>query len=125
MKKKLIKALLCSASICCLMGFAACNKSGANTPTPPNNNDLAGYVNTLEVNKKEVTLQAGETFQLTAQTDEGLTISYTSTNEAVATVDKNGCITALSQGITVVRATVGNRIVECVLTVKQSWTDRY
>ena len=46
-------------------------------------------------------------------------------NEAVATVDKNGCITALSQGVTVVRATVGNRIVECVLTVKQSWTDRY
>ena len=108
MKKKLIKALLCSASICCLMGFAACNKSGANTPTPPNNNDLAGYVNTLEVNKKEVTLQAGETFQLTAQTDEGLTISYTSTNEAVATVDATGKISAIGLGMAEIVVSVGD-----------------
>jgi hypothetical protein len=46
-------------------------------------------------------------------------------NENVAMIDKNGCITALSQGVTVVRAAVGNRIVECTLTVKQGWTDKY
>lgn len=83
---------------------------------------LNGENLTMETNAE---MREGDTYQLTLIGNKGYVAIWNVMNEAVATVDKNGCITALSQGITVVRATVGNRIVECVLTVKQSWTDRY
>jgi hypothetical protein len=83
---------------------------------------LNGENLTMETNAE---MREGDTYQLTLIGNKGYVAIWNVMNEAVATVDKNGCITALSQGITVVQAKVGHQIVECELIVKQAWTDRY
>ena len=47
-------------------------------------------------------------------------VSWSSDNEGVATVDSNGKITGVSQGITTIRATVDGKEVTCEVTVKPS-----
>ena len=108
MKNKILKALLCSASICCLMGLVSCGNLFKDPETPPVQDDLSGYIHPLEVDKTEITLQAGETFQLNAQTDEGLTIHYTSTDESVAVVDATGKISAVGLGAAEIVVSVGD-----------------
>ena len=75
--------------------------------------------------ESNVTIEEGFTYQLNLTGNKDYVAIWSVMNENVAMIDKNGCITALSQGVTVVRAAVGNRIVECTLTVKQGWTDKY
>ena len=73
------------------------------------------------LNIKETELNIGETFQLEATvlpdetTDK--TITWTSSNNEVASVSGNGLVSAMSVGEAVITATCGEVYAECVITV--------
>ncbi|MCH5201595.1 MAG: Ig domain-containing protein [Oscillospiraceae bacterium] len=76
---------------------------------------------TLNINA--ATVKAGATFTLTATVAPELTsdktVTFTSDNEAVATVDANGVVTAVGPGKATITATCGSATATCVVTVKQ------
>ena len=79
-------------------------------------------VNTaLILNQTEVCLKSSESVQLTASIENqsliGGKIVWTSSDEAIATVDSNGLIRARAVGKTVIRATYENLSAECEVTV--------
>ena len=63
----------------------------------------------------------GKVFTLTAtvlpDNATNRTVTWSSSNKAVATVDKNGNVTAVKAGTTTITATVGNLSASCVVTV--------
>ena len=83
----------------------------------------------LKLNKKKAKITmlkgADNTLQLEAydnDTDEAVNVKWTSSNKAVATVDKNGLVTALKAGEAVITATTkdGNKVqATCKLTVEK------
>ena len=82
---------------------------------------------TLDKTKAELT-EAGATVQLTATvapenaTDKAIT--WTSSDEKVATVDANGLVTAVANGTATITATAANGVkAECVITVKIAVVD--
>ena len=87
-------------------------------------------VESLRLSERSVTLNEGEIKELVpAITPENATIkelSYSSSDESVATVDNNGVITAVSQGeatITAVTTDGTNRSVTCEVTVVKPVTE--
>lgn len=70
-------------------------------------------------NEERVLLDIGETHTVSLYTvPEGLTptsVVWKSDNESVATVDENGCVTALAHGITLVSATLENGREACCI----------
>ena len=82
-------------------------------------------VESIALNVTEQTLTEGETLALTASvTPENATnktLTWTSSNESVATVDANGLVTAVKEGTATitVKATDGSEVsASCVVTVK-------
>jgi fibronectin type 3 domain-containing protein len=65
-------------------------------------------VNDIGIEQSDFTLEAMDTYQLTAHVSpedaSNPTLSWSSSDEAVATVDKNGLVTALSKGTAVITA---------------------
>ena len=97
--KKLITLILAAAMI---FSLAACGKT------------------TVELDKTELTFTAaGETATLTAETKGELT--WTSSDEAVATVDQSGVVTAVAPGTATITATAGEVSAAC--TVKCEWVN--
>lgn len=86
-------------------------------------------VATVTLNKVEAELtEAGATVQLTATvapenaTDKAIT--WTSSDDKVATVDANGLVTAVANGTATITATAANGVkAECVITVKIAVVD--
>ena len=78
-------------------------------------------VSGLTLNQASATLIEGETLTLTATitpdnaTDK--TVTWSSSNNAIATVDVNGVVTAVAEGTAVITATAGNKTAVCVVTV--------
>lgn len=76
---------------------------------------------TIALDKTEATLTVGETLTLTAkienplQTDEAVT--WSSTDEAVATVDSEGVVTAVAEGTATIIASYGGLSALCQVTV--------
>ena len=79
-------------------------------------------IESVELNKEELVLKAGKTETLLAEinpqdTTDDTTLSWTSSNEAVATVE-NGIIVAKKAGETVVTVTtVNGKVARCLVTV--------
>ena len=71
-----------------------------------------------------VKLFATESYQLTLTGNMGYVAIWSSSDENVATVDKNGNVTAKQEGKATITAKLGNKTVECIVTVKQ-WTGYY
>ena len=71
-----------------------------------------------------VKLFATESYQLTLTGNMGYVAIWSSSDENVATVDKNGNVTAKQEGKATITAKLGNKTVQCVVTVKQ-WTGYY
>lgn len=87
-----------------LVGLGSCKKDPAAT--------------SLVLSPKEVTLKVGETQQLTATVKPDKTaVTYSSDNEKVATVDKNGLITAVAVGKATISAKAGTLTKRCAVTV--------
>lgn len=75
-----------------------------------------GGKNAVTLDKSEHTFTAaGETLQLTADTKAD-TLTWTSSDEAVATVDANGLITAVAPGTAVITVTAGDATATCTVT---------
>lgn len=89
-------------AVLALAGFTACDQP---TPTEP-----------LELTETSVTMKVGETHQLTANV---AVESWTSSNEAVATV-ADGLITAVSAGNAIISATAAGVTKTCVVLVEAS-----
>lgn len=79
-------------------------------------------VDKVTLNKNNVTIKVGETFDLTATVSPpnatNKSISWTSSNTSVATVDSTGRVTAISKGTAVITAKTSNPSVTAACTVK-------
>ncbi|WP_420603377.1 IPT/TIG domain-containing protein [Flagellimonas sp.] len=76
----------------------------------------------ITLNKTELELFTldSETLSIVSGADEGDTITWSSADENIATIDENGMITALSAGSTTIKAMVGNLQASCELLIKPS-----
>ncbi len=81
------------------------------------------HTEAIYLDKTELKLAKGETSDpLTvtfdpADTDDSKEVTWSSENDAVATVDENGAVTAVAGGTTTITATVGELTAECKVTV--------
>ena len=98
------KIFATALAVLALAGFTACDQP---TPTEP-----------LELTETSVTLKVGETHQLTANV---AVESWTSSNEAVATV-ADGLVTAISAGNAIISATAAGVTKTCVVLVEADQT---
>lgn len=98
----------------CLCGLTACQKQ-------PGNTDSSGtVVEDVKINLSGVTLEVGQTHQIQARVepeDADQTVTYSSENEAVATVDASGLVTAVSEGTANITVSAGDKSKVCVVTV--------
>lgn len=73
---------------------------------------------TVKINKGRATIYVGNTENLeVVGTDE--TVTWKSSNKKVATVDKNGVVTAKTKGVTLITATVSGKTLKCKVCVKE------
>lgn len=85
--------------------------------------DVLPQPQSLTLSPSVATLQVGDTKQLTATvepTDQNYTVTFTSDNEQVATVDANGLVKAVAEGTANITAQVGDLKEKCVVTVSNS-----
>lgn len=88
------------------------------TTTPPDQS-----VDAVVLDKAEISLNASETYNITATTlpksATSATVNYTSSNDKIAYVDATGKIIAISEGTAIITAQVsGNIKSQCAVTVK-------
>ncbi|MCR5496401.1 MAG: Ig-like domain-containing protein [Paludibacteraceae bacterium] len=83
----------------------------------------ATKVNNILLNKNELRLNIGDKKRLNAAVyPEGSTqrsIVWSSDNNAVATVETDGTVTAMAEGETTISASVGNVIAKCTIFVDE------
>ncbi len=84
-------------------------------------------VSSISLNKGEISLNKGETYNglvvtINPTDATSKTVTWTSTNPAVATVDTTGKITALSDGTTVVKATIDGKEAQVIVNVTTAVT---
>ena len=88
-------------------------------PTPIDPEDPGEFQ--IELSMEERTLKPGESFKLTATTTEPVFISWSSDNDAVATVDSEGFVSAISEGTAIITASAAinsvNYSASCTVTV--------
>ena len=84
-------------------------------------------VSGITLNHTEASLVEGETLTLkaTVSPDDATdkTVTWTSSNESVATVDNNGVVTAVAAGTATITATAGDYSATCVVTVESNVVD--
>lgn len=72
---------------------------------------------TIRINVSSLNLMTGNTYQLTATTSEEAAVSWSSSNEEVASVTQSGLVTALKEGSATIHATSNGKSVSCEVTV--------
>ena len=79
-------------------------------------------VSGVALDKTSAELQVGKTLTLTATVTPDIAtdkaVAWTSSNDAVATVDANGVVTAKAEGTATITATAGGKTATCTVTVK-------
>lgn len=78
----------------------------------------------ISLNAETLNLSKGQTSQLVAtltpeDADGDHKVTWTSSDAAVATVDQNGNVTAVADGVATITAAVGNMTATCEVTVKE------
>ncbi len=95
------------------------------TPTPTPGKDVA--VTSVTVNQAKGYLEKGSTLALeaTVKPDNATnkTVTWASSNNAVATVSSNGVVTAKGSGTALITATAGGKAANCNVTVLDAATD--
>ena len=72
---------------------------------------------TIRINVSSLNLMTGNTYQLVATTSEEAAVSWSSSNEEVASVSQAGLVTALKEGSATIHATSNGKSVSCEVTV--------
>lgn len=90
-------------------------KSNGTASTNTGNGGAAAASVTL--NREDMTLSAGETFVLKAQGNT-TSVTWSTANSAVATVDGSGKVTAVSAGTTTITASWDGHTAKCIVRVK-------
>ena len=78
---------------------------------------------TISLDKTRVKMKISETFKLNATTNSTEPITWSSSQENIATVDSNGNVTAISEGTTTITATVEGKSVTCIINVTKESTN--
>ena len=79
-----------------------------------------GAVTELKLDKAEVHMSPGQVWQLNATVKpEGASISWSSNKTEVATVDREGKVTAVALGEAVITASAGEKSAQCLVKVEQ------
>lgn len=80
-------------------------------------------VATVTISKTEATLLIGDTLELTATIDPAdaivTEITWSSSDESIATVDENGMVTAIAVGEVIITAEAGEKTATCKITVNK------
>lgn len=80
-------------------------------------------VSSVTLNKTSLSLTEQDTFQLTATVNPSnatdKTVTWTSSNYSIATVDQNGIVTAVAAGSATITAQAGDKIATCTVTVNK------
>ena len=74
-------------------------------------------VDSISLDEKQIILANGEMRQLVVTGNEGLVVSYTSSDPEIAEVDAEGEITAVSEGIATITASIGSASASCSVEV--------
>ena len=108
---KKLSAILFAALL--VVGLGSCERESSDVQPQPTSLTLA---------PTEVTLKVGATQQLTATvepTDQTYTVTFTSDNEQVATVNAKGLVTAVAEGTANITAKIGDLTAKSVVTVSK------
>ena len=71
----------------------------------------------MKINSTSITLKTGDTYQLKVTLSEEAAVSWSSTNEEVATVTQSGLVTALKEGNATIYAASNGKTISCEVTV--------
>ena len=144
MKKRFLTLIVTiTAMLACLFGFIACedsatdddkstnteqdfnnsNSSGGNTNGGSSNSNVP--VSYVTLNRSNLTLEVGDSASLGEQKvliadlvqQEGAQLTFTSSDESVATVDEYGWVTAIKEGTATITAKYGDASDTCEVTV--------
>ncbi len=131
-KSKILSVVLSVMMLVCMLLLASCGGETGPTVNPPEpeykvhsvtlkyeGKTIEGTL-TVDVSEKELSVSA--TVLKDAQADG--TVTYTSDNPDVATIDSTGKITLVSEGEAVICAKAGNKTHSIVLIVKDSFTEK-
>ena len=119
MKKQRL-CILCLASLMVMASsaFSACKPSGGAENSSDSSVEIIDN-RTISINKTELTLTRGETETLTAQLSVGKgTFTWTSSNEAVATVSQDGEVCAVEVGTATITVSYEDVTATCTVTVE-------
>jgi len=118
--------LLAAAAAGTAVTFAACSET-TTPPTPPDSlspsfakGGAATKVKSISVSPSSATVGKGTTRQLTATANppgSATTITWSSSNSAVATVSTSGLVTAVAAGSATVSASAGGKVGSSAITV--------
>lgn len=114
MKNNCKKILICLLSVLAIASFAAGCKN--ENPSDSSNTQEPEIVE-IAISQAELTMGVGEIVTLSAQSISNETPIWFSSNEAVATVDGNGAVTAVSEGVAEVSVVIGGYVDSCEITV--------
>jgi len=106
-----------------VIGLAACMPTDGGFPTQVTTVPGGDAVSGVAVSPSSATLDVGRTLQLTATLLDGNgqevsgDVSWTSSNNAVASVTENGLVTAVAEGGATITASAGSQSGGAVVTV--------
>jgi len=71
----------------------------------------------IAISDKKIAIEVGDTYQLSV-TGTNANVSWTSADESVASVDKDGVVTGKTEGKSKVTGRIGNKKYSCIVTVE-------
>lgn len=119
--QKKMRTLALAVAVCCTTSMAPGMVYAESVQTIGSTAELTKSNSAVKLNKKEVTLQVGEKTELTVKngTKKVTDVKWKSKNPKIASVDKNGSVTAKKKGTAKITAVVDNKQLVCMVKVKQ------